>query len=35
METVVGYSSSKEAGATHLIRKVMLRMEAWMNYVRP
>jgi multidrug resistance efflux pump len=25
---------TERAGATHLIRKVMLRMEAWMNYVR-
>lgn len=23
------------ANATHIIRKVMIRMEAWMNYIRP
>ncbi|EEE46911.1 HlyD family secretion protein [Roseibium alexandrii] len=26
---------TQTAGATHLIRKVMIRMDAWLNYVRP
>ena len=26
---------TEEVAATHIIRKVMLRMEAWMNYIKP
>ena len=31
--TAAIYTESVEA--THVIRKVMVRMEAWMNYLKP
>lgn len=41
LETVTGGSAgtaaiyTKQVQATHIVRRIMLRMEAWMNYINP